>query len=135
MLYEVDLDVPANTPEKTPVKGTIKLTKGIVNKVGVQFPIGTRATVHVRIYRGGHQVWPTNPDGDIKADGFVVEWDEFYNIDDEPVDLTVMAWSTADTYQYTITTRVNLISPEIVGDYSSTMGYLKKFLRAMGVIK
>lgn len=133
MLYEYDLDVPANTAERSPASATLKLSRGVITKVGVQFPIGTRALVHVKIYHGAHQLWPANPDGNIKADGFTVEWDEHLEFTKAPLALKVKAWSEADTYEYTVTTRIAMLPLSVTEEYTGVVGALKKLLKAMGV--
>lgn len=133
MLYEYDLEVPANTAESDPVTLEMKLTAGVVNKVEVQFPTSTRALVHVQIFRAAHQVWPTNPEGNIKADGHTVVWDEDYKLEDEPLILIVSAWSEADTYDYTVTIRIAMMDLEKSEQVSGLLGSLKKLLKGMGI--
>ena len=133
MLYEYDLTVTALKPQDDPAEVELVLTKGVINRVEVQFPIGTRGLVHVQIYRGGHQLYPTNPDGNIKADGWPVVWDEHEELTDEPLTLKAIAWSTADTYSYDVTIRVNLLPLDVAGQEAGVFGSLKKLLKFMGV--
>lgn len=132
MLYEYDLIVPANTAEAEAVEQRMKLTAGVIHRVEVQFPIGTRALIHVQIFRGGHQVWPTNLDGNIKADGYVVAWDENYELSAGDNELVAKGWSTADTYSYTVSVRVGILAKEAVNPWAHLAGALSKVLKFFG---
>lgn len=132
MLYEYTLTVPANTAEADAVSQDLKLTKGVIHRVEVDFPIGTRGLVHVKIFRGANQVWPDNPDGDIATDGHPRAWDEHYEVSDQPTTFTAKGWSTADTYDYDIRIAIGMLPKEVMSPLSGVVGALKKVLRFLG---
>jgi len=132
VFYDFTLTVPANTDYTTPIERRMRLTKGVIHRVEVDFPVGTRALVHVQIFRGGHQIFPTNPDGDMKTDGQVIAWDEHEELDDEPLELVAKGWSTANTYDYDIAIRIGLLSKEVIYPFTGLFGTLRKVLAFLG---
>ena len=133
MFYDFAITVPANTAERSPVKQALKLTHGVIHGVEVQFPIGTRCRVHCKLLANGHQVWPTNPEGNLASDGFVVAWDDFYELKRAPYQLRAVCWSTADTYAYDIAFRFAILPKETISPLAGVVGALKKFLKLVGV--
>src|SRR5487761_2804324 len=103
MFYSFTLHVPANTPTDSPIELDMELSVGTIRAVYIQFPIGTRALVHVSIQHEGTQFIPTNQDGDIVADGYTVpvEYQDFV-LDKRSTMLRAIGWSEADTYDYDI---------------------------------
>ncbi len=133
MYYDFAITVPGPTPQSAPVVETLKLTQGIINRVSIQFPRGTYALVHIQVYHHAHQVWPTNPGGSFNADGYPIEFDEAFELETEPYELEVKAWSLADTYSYDINTRFLVLRQEDIEKQSSLMTALKKFTRLIGI--
>ena len=108
MFYEFALTVPANTAQAVPAELEMPLSPGTVVQVGVQFPRGCVGLVHVQVLDAEHQVWPTNLDGDIAAEGFTVSWPEDLDLADSPYTLTLRAWNDDDTFPHTVTFRFAL---------------------------
>ncbi len=105
MLFSIDITAPANTPATAPVEQEVQLPPGIIHRVHVQFPGGCVGLVHTRVMRGAHQVWPTNPAGDLSSDGRVIEWDDDYELDAAPFALTLQVWNLDDFFNHTVTWR------------------------------
>ena len=133
MYYEFTVNVPANTPEYDPVEQILPLTAGVIQRVSVQFPRGTFARVHVKLLYHEYQIWPTNHDGSLNADGYPLEWDESYPLDAEPYEIKAVLWSTADTYDYDINIRFGILRTEDVEKQSGVISALKSFLKLVGV--
>lgn len=133
MFYDFTVTVPHNTSQENPVEQICPVTAGAVHRVSVQFPRGTYARVHIQIRYHEFQVWPTNPDGSLNADGYPLEWDESYPIDTDPFEFKVIAWSTADTYDYDINIRFGILRTEDVEKQSGIMVALSKFLKLVGL--
>lgn len=133
MLYSYEITVPANTPVTAPVDTDCQLTKGVITRVSFrprQFHAGL---CHVKVLRGLYQVWPTDPDGDLHGDAFPIEWDEYYELDDEPLTLRIRAWNDDDTYPHTFDISFALQPADVVNPQGGLIGGLKKLLNIMGV--
>ena len=103
MFYSYDVTIPANTAESSPASQRCFLTVGKVTRLIVSFPPGCAGLVHVRILAGTHQVWPSNPDGSFRADGYAFEVTEDYSLEVARPELVVQAWNDDDTYSHTVT--------------------------------
>ncbi len=109
MFYSFDLSVPPNTPSSAPVLLLARLTLGTIHRVEVMFPPGPLGLLHVRIFRGLTQLWPSNAPGDLAADDVTIAWAEDYEITDEPTTLRIYAWNDDDFFSHTATIRFALI--------------------------
>lgn len=132
MFYDFTLTVPKNTAATSPEEIRMQLTKGVIHRVEIDFPIGTRALVHVIVMRGGHQLFPTNPDGDMATDGHVIAWDEHEELNDEPLELVAKGWSTANTYDYDVALRFGILSKEVMYPFTGLLGTLRRVLTFLG---
>lgn len=126
MIYEYDLVVPANTLAATPVSVDMKLSHGIVHKLEVSFPPGCNNAVKVVINRALHQVWPTNPDGQVKANGYTVSFPVWYELEEAPYVLTAWAWSPGTTYSHTVTIRMGIQRREVLHPPREEVGIIRK---------
>lgn len=133
MLYSFTLTIPHNTLKNSPVEVEMLLTAGIVRAVYLQFPVGTRCTTHVIIEHEGHQYLPTNPDGDITSDGYVVPIEnEDFHLELRQCKLKAKGWSTADTYDYNINIFISLERlPEV--EPSAIAKGLSKLIQILGI--
>jgi hypothetical protein len=124
MFYEFALTIPANTPATSPLEQTVQLSPGTISYVEIQFPRGTVGLVHVRVRRTLHQVWPTNPDGDIAAEGVNVSWSDDYDLSEPPFELTLSGYNLDDSFPHTITFRFQVVAaptpaPPAAPDFST----------------
>ena len=126
MIYEYDLVVAADTKEASPASVEMELSHGIVHKLEVSFPGGCKNTVKVVINRALHQVWPTNPDGQIKANGFTVSFPVWYELEEAPYLLTAWAWAPGTTYSHTVTIRLGIQRREHLQLPREEMGIIRR---------
>lgn len=109
MFYEYRLTIPANTLATSPTEEEVELEHGRIVGVEVQFPRGCVGLVRVRIRRELHQLWPSNPDGDILAEEARIGWQEDYELTEEPYTVTLQGSNEDDTFPHTIRFRFNLL--------------------------
>ena len=111
MLFDYELTVPANTPAGSPVSDEVIVGPGAITRVEVQFPDGCAGLVHARVRRWGHQLFPTNVDGWLTANGYVIAWDDDADVSEPPLTVTIEAYNLDDTYQHTLTFRFGVRAP------------------------
>lgn len=133
MYYEFDITVPHSTAEGTPVNQDLLLCKGIIHRIEIQFPVGTRALVHGRLVHHLFGQLPTNPEGSFKADGYIIPIDENIDFNAEPYALKAKFWSDADTYDYIITIRVGILKDKTSIFMLSVLKGLATFLKLVGI--
>lgn len=112
MIYETAITIPANTSRTNPQRTDIKLTAGILSRLNVQFPPGCVGLAHISIWWQSHQLYPTNPDADISADDYTVDFEVYFPLDTAPYVLSVRGYNEDDTYDHTITVRFGVLPDE-----------------------
>lgn len=113
MIYAYDITTPKVGEEGNPKRTRLKVTKGLVYQVEIEFPPGPLGLCHVSIWDGGHQVWPSNPDFDFHGDNGMIMFPDTYLKLAEPYEFTAVTWNEDDTYEHTIHIRLGMASNEV----------------------
>lgn len=108
MFYVFPITIPANTPETAKLKTILALTAGKITRVHIEFPAGHCGLTHLRLNRGLNQVWPTNPEAAFSSSNETIPWAESYLLDQPPLQFEAYTWNEDDTYDHTITVRIEL---------------------------
>lgn len=133
MLYVLALTIPANTAESAPYEEDLKLTDGVITRVEVEFPAGCQGLVHSSARQAIHQVFPINPDGHLCSDNYVIAWNEYEDLDADPRILTITGWNEDDTYDHTITWRIELTPRDIAERGQTSMTMLDRVGKLLGL--
>lgn len=75
MWYRYKITIPRATDPVVTTRKEIGLPEGVITKVRVRFPPGSRGQVHTAVYQGVHKMWP-------RGEGNYA-WG-----DDEPIEMT-----------------------------------------------
>jgi len=110
MFYVFPITIPANTPATAKTKTTLKLTAGRITRVMLEFPAGHVGLTHIHVNSGLHQLYPTNPDANFSSSNETIDFAEDLSMDIPPFTLQAYAWNLDDTYEHTITLRIELES-------------------------
>lgn len=94
MFYAFSYTPTEDFSEAAPHVVHIPLTAGIIHQVDVLFQSGCGHEVFVQIFRGNHQVWPSNRGEKFRGDATVISFREFYELDPGNSHLTAHVWST-----------------------------------------
>lgn len=104
----------------------MKVTKGLVYRVEVEFPPGPLGLCHVSIWDGGYQCWPSNPDFDFHSDNGYITFEDTYLKLAAPYEFRAITWNEDDTYQHTVHVRIGMVSSEIyMARFLPTLSYDK----------
>jgi len=133
MLYVLALTIPITATESSPYEEELKLTDGVITHVEVEFPAGCAGLAHSYARQGIHQVFPTNPDGDLCSDNHVIAWNDYEDLDTDPRVLTIGGWNLDDTYPHTITWRIELTDRDIAARLGSADSLLTKIGKLLGI--
>lgn len=113
MFYSFSLTVPAGKTEASPAKLDMKLSRGIITRVFIGFPVGCNRYVYCRVRDPGlHQVYPTNPDHVFRWSGSEIVWDEYHELG-APYTLVAEGWAPSAVYNHTIDFRFAVLPVEI----------------------
>lgn len=133
MFYEFAITVPANTTESSPKKEDLHLTKGIIHRIEIQFPIGCMGLAHCRLQHHSFGTLPTNPSGSFATDGYTIPIDENLEFFAAHYKIKAICWNDDDTYPHTITIRFGILESKTAIFFMSILKGLAKMLRLMGI--
>ena len=125
MLYSKHLTIPANTTETAPTRASFKISKGIIYHAWVIFPSGCAGLTKVRVYHEGHPILPVNASDYLKADDYVYDIPLFFEVEDEPYNITFEGWNEDDTYSHTITLMLLVLPKKYVLPVGATEGIME----------
>lgn len=109
MEFSFPVTVPANTAETSPTRETVKLSIGVLRKVGIYFPWGCAGLVGVRICHYEHQLYPTNPGEWFAGNEILIEFESEYLILDGPGEFKIEAYNSDDFYSHTPVVTFNIL--------------------------
>lgn len=133
MFYDFAITIPAGTSEDDPVEEELKLTHGVIHRVEVEFYPGPRRYVGLRIYHQEHQLYPTNPDGEFKTDGYTIAFDDFFELKTAPYALKARGYSPDADYSHVVTVRIGVVESKIALALLKMATGLEKFLKIVGI--
>jgi len=133
--YDFAFTVPKGTTAALPHEEVVNLVSGIVHRVEIAFPAGCRGTVYLAIYKGLHQVWPTNIDEAFSAEDYTIEIDEAERLPAGPNQFRLVGWTPIAQYDHKLRVRVGILPPEAIMPFAGIGTALKKFLKLVGVSK
>ncbi|KKN37951.1 hypothetical protein LCGC14_0758380 [marine sediment metagenome] len=133
MYYTFAITIPARTSLAAPVVETLRLTKGIIHRVEVEFYPGPRRYAWVKIFRGGHQLWPTNPPGSFRTDAYTIAFDEYYEIKTAPTALVVKGYSPDADYSHVVTIRIGLLESKSAILLLTALKGIIKIMKMLGI--
>lgn len=135
MFYNFAVKVTAGKTEAEPEEQELELTHGVIHLVEVRFRRGTDFRVGCRLFRFEHQIFPTNPDEDLRDDGRAITFNEHYELLEAPYTLKVKAYAPTAGYDHTIYIRIGVLPPEVLNPFAVFGDLLQKFFRLIGMGK
>ena len=109
MFYTWNFTLPYGKDATDKTKQILGLERGTITRCEVVFPSGCCGLVYVHINRALHQVYPKNPDYQYTGNGETIVAGDEYEIKEEPFELEFYGWNTDDTYNHTVTIRIQLV--------------------------
>lgn len=110
MIYSPTVTVPKNTPQSSPLVIRVPITLGLLYHFEVYFPPGPSGLVHVQLFDGAHQVYPSNETEDFIGDNITIAMDDLYAKEDAPSELQVVTWNLDDTFDQIIVVRFAILT-------------------------
>jgi len=124
MIFTHDLYLPFGGSASNPKFESFKIARGLIYRVEFQFPAGCAGLAHLRIYDGGHQLWPSSLGKDFHVDGPVIAFDDLYFKLAAPYELVAWGYNTDDTYNHTIYIRIGLAETDaFMASFLPTLAY------------
>lgn len=131
MIYSYSPNTAASVTQGSPTRTPLPVNRGVVIQLTIGFPPGCTGLLHLQIYWGQTQLWPSNPDEDFAWDGFVFNYPEHYEIDAEPYEFTALTWNDDDTYAHDILIQFDIIRQEDLAQESGDIGLIQGLKRRL----
>ena len=131
MFYEYTLTIPAGTPKATAIELDALVEPGILTRCEVDFPPGCHRLVHISIVEGKFQLFPRNPEEDMKADGYVIPIPTYIPLRRGHNQLKLRGWSPLTIYSHNIVVRLIVEPVEIASPWqvmTDFVAILKKLI-------
>lgn len=113
MFYAKDVTVATGNTINNPTIEWIRVYRGVIHRASVLFPAGTAGTIHVKVFHGNHQIYPTNLEADFNSDDEAIEFNDHYDLFPGNNLIKVVAWADAgNTYSHTVTLRLGILTEE-----------------------
>lgn len=109
MLFSWRITVAKGYPTTPKASTDLRIARGIITRIEVQFPKGCAGLVHAQICHGLHQIFPKNADQDIASNGETVSSMESLEILTPPYLLKAWTWNTSTLFDHIICVRVEVL--------------------------
>lgn len=110
MIFALALTATSGGSSSSPQVTKLKLTRGLIYKVEVDFPPGPAGLVHCYMEYEGAQVYPTSKGQDFYGNGVVISFDDTRWVKTEPFEFDIYYWSNNATFDHTFQIRIGLVS-------------------------
>ena len=114
MFYVYRHAVQDTETEASPKEDDIHLTEGVIHQVDVMFESGCANDIHVQIWQGNLQIWPTNRGVSIVGDATIVSFREFFPVAPGNQILTIKSWSGGTVDDKDIEVHLGLLPKKII---------------------
>ena len=114
MFYAFPYTVTSSDTADDPYRLAMPLTAGVIHQVDVLFQKDCAHKIHVQIFHGGLQLWPSNRGGSLRGDATVISFREFYEIPGPLNDLEAFVWTTDTGVLYEIIIQIGILPKKIV---------------------
>lgn len=109
MFYRYTVTVTHSTEETSPQVAYMDLAPGEIHQVEIGFPWGCAGLVHVQIWRGEHQVWPTNPGGSFAWNDYNVVFSESEYCAGPTEHWSIRTWNEDVRHDHTVIVRLGVL--------------------------
>ncbi len=124
MIYTADIETDSGQTKANPLITVIKVTKGLVYRVEIEFAPGAAGLHHVVIFDGGYQVWPSTPGQTFHGGWSIIGFDDTYLKMAAPFEFKAYSWNLDETYDHLIQVRIGMVSDEVfMARYLPTYAY------------
>jgi len=114
MFYTFTYTVTTNDIVTAKHRIDMELSAGVIHQVDILFQKDAAHKINVQIFHGGHQVWPTNPGGSIKADATVISFREFYELRAARNDLFYLIWTSDIAVLKEVVVNIGILPKRII---------------------
>jgi len=111
--FEWEITIPAGTTETAPHIKRLKIVRGVLRYVRIHYPAGCHSLVKTRLLRWETHLIPLTRGEWSAGDDETVEYELFYEIEEDPLLLTFIGISPTCVYDHTLRVRITIL-PKII---------------------
>jgi len=124
MIYTLTVETPKEIFSDNKQRRSISITKGLVYKVEIAFPPGSMGLLHVAIFDGSYQLWPSTPGETFYADSYTLEFEDLLLKLVLPWEFQIETYNDDDTHPHALQIRIGMVDKEVfMARYLPGMAY------------
>jgi len=124
LIYSANIITSSGQTALDPKRTILKLTKGLIYKVEIDFPSGSAGLAGVMVCDGSYQVWPSSKGEWFTGDSSNIVFEDMYIKETDPFEFVIYSYNTDDTYDHLINIRIGLVSKEVfMARFLPTLSY------------
>ena len=132
MQYIKTITTPIDDYVTTPKTTKLKIWKGVIHEMEVEIPPGHAGLTKLRIYLGGHIIFPTNEDDYITGNGSIVKGKFFIELGKGENVLDIKTWNEDEAYEHTHIVRISVLPKLILMPQLMLTKMMETFIRIFG---
>ena len=112
MIYTTSIKIDAKTSRADANRTVLRVGKGLVWRIEVEFPPGCAGLAHCFIEDGNYQLFPATPGESFASDGSVISFDDLYLKTAAPFEFVITCWNVDTAWDHTLQVRIGMASSE-----------------------
>lgn len=137
VFYVKEISTAANTSQYAAIKTDARIWAGVIHRVEVQFPPGPTGLLHVTIWHGGHQIFPSEELMDFASDDETIAFNDFYRLVPGDNKIVIRTWNEDTVHAHEVRVRIGvmpefLLNPQLI--FADIANSLRKLLRRIGIV-
>jgi hypothetical protein len=113
MIYQMTILTPANTSKVGYKETILKVTKGLIYQVEVEFPFGPLGLTGCAIFDEGHQIYPTNEGEWFSSNARLISFQDLLLKEVEPFRFLIRTYNLDIEYEHRVYVRIGMVSKKI----------------------
>lgn len=124
MVFIKTVTTPANTSETNPLESWIGISRGLIYRMQIMFPIGSAGLCGAKVFEGGHLVFPNTDDEWLVGANETIDFEELYMVTVINTKFRILTYNEDDLYDHKQYIRIGVVSrPEFIAHFLPTVGY------------
>ncbi|RLI78033.1 hypothetical protein DRP04_10590 [Archaeoglobales archaeon] len=103
-IYSRKFTVPPDTEREF----SISLDGDVITYVRIRYPPGPCGLLRIAFFYGPKQIFPYEEETWFYGDDEIIEWQEYYEVPERPMPLTIKAINDDDTYEHSFYVVINV---------------------------
>lgn len=109
MVYSINVSTTKNTIQSSAKHTKIYLSRGVITKWDIFFPIGSEGSTRFRVTRGSDEILPRNSNGYIAGNEANFSFPEHYFLREAPYILDIYSWNLDTGFDHEFLLYISII--------------------------